>query len=110
MQKGVPVIVDGAAEPDPRIFLKAGADLVITSMQKAFASFTAATVAGRRDLVRACYLQDKGIGRPMKIGKEGVIATIAALERWASSIRARFMPSAWRGWNAAKRNWIGCRA
>ena len=82
-KKGVPVIVDGAAEPDPRIFLKAGADLVITSMQKAFASFTAGTVAGRRDLVRACYLQDKGIGRPMKIGKEGVIATIAALERWA---------------------------
>lgn len=80
--KGVPVIVDGAAEPDPRMFLRAGADLVITSMQKAFASFTAATVAGRLDLVRACYMQDKGIGRPMKIGKEGVIATIAALERW----------------------------
>ncbi len=82
-KKDVPVIVDGAAEPDPRIFLQAGADLVITSMQKAFASFTAGTVAGRRDLVRACYLQDKGIGRPMKIGKEGVVATIAALERWA---------------------------
>lgn len=81
-EKGVPVIVDGAAEPDPRVFLAAGADLVITSMQKAFAGLTAATVAGRLDLVRACYLQDKGIGRPMKVGKEGVIATIAALERW----------------------------
>ena len=76
------MIVDGAAEPDPRVFLAAGADLVITSMQKAFAGLTAATVAGRLDLVRACYLQDKGIGRPMKVGKEGVIATIAALERW----------------------------
>lgn len=81
-EKEVPVIVDGAAEPDPRVFLAAGADLVITSMQKAFAGLTAATVAGRLDLVRACYLQDKGIGRPMKVGKEGVIATIAALERW----------------------------
>jgi uncharacterized pyridoxal phosphate-dependent enzyme len=81
-EHGVPVIVDGAAEPDPRLFFAAGADLVITSMQKAFAGFTAATVAGPLDLVRACYLQDKGIGRPMKIGKEGVIATIAALERW----------------------------
>jgi D-glucosaminate-6-phosphate ammonia-lyase len=80
--KGVPVIVDGAAEPDPRTFLAAGTDLVITSMQKAFAGLTAATIAGRRELVRACYLQDKGIGRPMKVGKEGVIATIAALERW----------------------------
>ena len=81
-EKSVPVIVDGAAEPDPTAFLKAGADLVITSMQKAFAGFTAATVAGLRDLVRACYLNDKGIGRPMKAGKESVIATIAALERW----------------------------
>jgi uncharacterized pyridoxal phosphate-dependent enzyme len=81
-EKAVPVIVDGAAEPDPRVFLAAGADLVITSMQKAFAGLTAATVAGRLDLIRACYLQDKGIGRPMKVGKEGVIATIAALERW----------------------------
>lgn len=81
-EKGVPVIVDGAAEPDPRIFLKAGADLVITSMQKAFASFTAATIAGRLDLIRACYIQDKGIARPMKVAKEGVIATVAALERW----------------------------
>jgi L-seryl-tRNA(Ser) seleniumtransferase len=81
-EKGIPVIVDGAAEPDPRIFLKAGGDLVITSMQKAFAGLTAATIAGRLDLVRACYMQDKGLGRPMKVGKEGVIATIAALERW----------------------------
>lgn len=81
-EKGVPVIVDGAAEPDPRIFLAAGADLVITSMQKAFAGFTAATIAGRLDLIRACYAQDKGIARPMKVAKEGVIATIAALERW----------------------------
>lgn len=81
-EKDIPVIVDGAAEPDPRLFLRAGADLVITSMQKAFAGLTAATIAGRLDLVRACYMQDKGLGRPMKVGKEGVVATIAALERW----------------------------
>ena len=77
-----PITVSGTIGPEPRLFLKAGADLVITSMQKAFAGLTAATVAGRLDLVRACYFQDKGIGRPMKVGKEGVIATIAALERW----------------------------
>lgn len=81
-ERQVPVIVDGAAEPEPRMFLRAGADLVITSMQKQFASFTAATVAGRMDLVRAAYFQERGIGRPMKIGKEGVVATMAALERW----------------------------
>ena len=83
-ERGVPVIVDGAAEPDPTVFLRAGADLVISSMHKAFAGLTAATVAGRLDLVRACMYQEKGIGRPMKVGKEGVIAAIAAVERWAA--------------------------
>ena len=78
----VPVIVDGAAEPEPRDFLEAGADLVITSMHKGFAALTGASIAGRADLVRACYYQEKGIGRPMKVGKEGVISTIAAFERW----------------------------
>lgn len=79
----LPVIVDGAAEPEPRLFLRAGADIVITSMHKSFASLTAATVAGRVDLVKACLYQEKGIGRPMKVGKESVIATIAAVERWS---------------------------
>lgn len=83
-ERGVPVIVDGAAEPDPRAFLAAGADIVITSMHKSFASLTGATLGGRLDLIRACYYQEKGIGRPMKVGKESVIAGIAAVERWAS--------------------------
>jgi L-seryl-tRNA(Ser) seleniumtransferase len=81
-EAGVPVIVDGAAEPDPRIFLKAGADIVIFSTQKAFASFTGGVVAGRRELVQACAYQERGIGRPMKAGKETVMGAIAALERW----------------------------
>ncbi len=81
-EQGVPVIVDAAAEPEPRDFLEAGADLVITSMHKGFAALTGASIAGRADLVRACYYQEKGIGRPMKVGKEGVISAIAAFERW----------------------------
>src|SRR2546425_2094189 len=47
-----------------------------------FRSLTAGVIAGRRDLVRACYLQERGIGRAMKVGKEGVISLIAALTRW----------------------------
>ena len=81
-EKSVPVIVDGAADGHPTAFLKAGADLVITSMRKALAGFTAATISGRMDLVRACYLNDKVVCRPTKVGKDSVIATIAALERW----------------------------
>jgi L-seryl-tRNA(Ser) seleniumtransferase len=81
-EAGVPVIVDGAAEPDPRMFVKAGADIVVFSTQKAFAGFTGGVIAGRKALVQACAYQERGIGRPMKAGKETVIGAIAALERW----------------------------
>jgi uncharacterized pyridoxal phosphate-dependent enzyme len=81
-EAGVPVIVDAAAEPDPRMFLKAGADIVIFSTQKAFAGLTGGVAAGRKELVQACAYQERGIGRPMKAGKETVIGAIAALERW----------------------------
>ena len=64
------------------MFLKAGADIVIFSTQKAFAGFTGGVVAGRKELVQACAYQERGIGRPMKAGKETVISAIAALERW----------------------------
>jgi L-seryl-tRNA(Ser) seleniumtransferase len=39
-------------------------------------------VAGSKALVRACFLQNLGIGRGMKVGKEGIVGTIAALEAW----------------------------
>lgn len=83
-EAGVPVIVDAAAEYGWRGFLADGADLVIFSAQKAIGGPTAGVVAGRRDLVRACYAQQRGIGRPMKAGKEAVVGAIAALERWAA--------------------------
>ncbi len=86
---GVPVIVDAAAEYDWRGCLAAGADLVIFSAQKAMGGPTAGVVAGRRDLVRACYAQQRGIGRPMKAGKEAVIGAMAALERWAARDHGR---------------------
>jgi L-seryl-tRNA(Ser) seleniumtransferase len=81
-EAGVPVIVDAAAEYGWRSYLAAGADLVIFSAQKAIGGPTAGIVAGRRDLVRACYAQQRGIGRPLKAGKEAVMGAIAALERW----------------------------
>jgi L-seryl-tRNA(Ser) seleniumtransferase len=83
-QHQVPVIVDAASVSDPRPYLRAGADLVLFSAHKKFASITAGIVAGRRDLVRACVYQEHGIGRPMKVGKEGVVGAIAALEAWMS--------------------------
>jgi len=78
---GVPVIVDGAAQ-DQRLreLIDGGADLVISSAHKYLCSTTGGIVAGRRDLVEAVYLQNKGIGRGMKVGKEGIFGAIAALE------------------------------
>ena len=78
---GVPVIVDGAAQ-DHRMkqLIDAGADLIITSAHKYLCSTTGGVVAGRRDLIEAVYLQNRGIGRGMKAGKEAIVGAMAALE------------------------------
>jgi len=80
--RGVPVIVDAAAQPDVRPYLRAGADLVIASGHKVLGAPTSGLIAGRKELVRACYLQNWGIGRAMKVGKEGIVGLMAALEAW----------------------------
>jgi L-seryl-tRNA(Ser) seleniumtransferase len=91
--KGVPVIADLASECDLRGFLKAGADVAVYSAHKFLGGMTAGIVAGRKDLVRATFLQNYGIGRGMKVGKESIVAAMAALEAWArrdhAGIRAK---------------------
>ena len=92
-EKGVPVIVDAASEYDLEKFLNAGADLVLYSGHKFLGGPTSGIVAGNKDFVAACYLQNRGMGRGMKVGKEGVAGAIAALEAWETrdhaGIRAR---------------------
>ncbi len=78
----IPVIADVASEYDLRGFLEAGADLAVYSGHKFLGGPTSGIVAGRRDLVRAAYLQNIGIGRGMKIGKESIFGAIAAMEAW----------------------------
>jgi L-seryl-tRNA(Ser) seleniumtransferase len=78
----VPVIVDAAAETDVRPFLQAGASIVISSGHKAMGAPTSGLLCGRKELIRACYLQNWGIGRAMKVGKEGIAGLMAAVERW----------------------------
>ncbi len=82
---GVPVIVDAAAESDVRPFLRVGAAIVIASGHKAMGAPTSGLLCGRQALIRACYLQNWGIGRAMKVGKEGIAGLIAAVERWYGS-------------------------
>jgi D-glucosaminate-6-phosphate ammonia-lyase len=80
--RDVPVIVDAASEYDLKGFLARGADIVIYSGHKFLGGPTTGIVAGRKDLVRAAYLQNRGIGRGMKVGKESIAGVMAALEAW----------------------------
>ena len=91
--KGVPVIVDAASEYDLRGFLARGADLVVYSGHKFLGGPTSGIVAGSRALVQAAALQNRGIGRGMKVGKESIAGVMAALQAWGrrdhQAIRAR---------------------
>ncbi|GAA2298681.1 aminotransferase class V-fold PLP-dependent enzyme [Streptomyces kunmingensis] len=80
-RRGVPVVVDGAAQ-DFRIaeLLATGADLVLVSGQKYLGSPTAGVVLGGVGPVTAVRAQEKGIGRAMKAGKEAVLGVLAALQ------------------------------
>lgn len=80
--RGVPVIVDAAAEYGWAGFLATGADALIFSGQKAPAGTTAGIIAGTPEFIGACYVQEFGIGRPMKAGKEAIAGAMAALELW----------------------------
>jgi L-seryl-tRNA(Ser) seleniumtransferase len=82
-QRGVPVIVDAAAQSDLARWISQGADLVLASGHKVLGAPTSGLICGRKPLVRACYLQNWGIGRAMKVGKEGIAGLIAALDLWS---------------------------
>lgn len=81
-EAGVPVIVDAASEYDLTGFVTKGADLVIYSGHKFLGGPTSGIIAGRRDAVRAAYLQNIGIGRGMKVGKESIMGVVAAMNDW----------------------------
>jgi len=91
--RNVPVIVDAASEYDLRGFLKAGADVVLYSGHKFLGGPTSGIVAGTKEMVRHAFLQNAGIGRGMKVGKESIYGVMAALEAWEkrdhAAIRAR---------------------
>ena len=80
--RGVPVLVDAAAEGDLRSYIAAGADLVTYSGGKALAGPTCGFLAGKAELIAACELQQRGIARTMKVGKEQIMGLLVALDRF----------------------------
>lgn len=85
---GVPVFVDAAAERPgvPNAYLEAGADVVAYSGGKCMRGpQSSGLVLGRKDLLKAAYANgspNANIGRSMKVGKEEIMALLAAVEQW----------------------------
>jgi L-seryl-tRNA(Ser) seleniumtransferase len=87
-RRGVPVIVDAAAELPPaehlRAFNELGADLVIFSGGKGLRGpQSSGLVLGKAALVEACRRNNapgSAIGRPMKVGKEEICGLLTAVE------------------------------
>jgi len=75
-------IIDMASEYDLQTPIALGADLVIYSSHKFLSGPTAGIISGKKKFIRSAYLQNCGIGRTMKIGKEGIIGAMTALECW----------------------------
>lgn len=81
-EKGVPVICDAAYLTDFRMLAEIGVDLAVYSGQKWLGGCTSGIVAGQKDLVQACYMQEMGIGRPMKAGKESIVSIMSSIDHW----------------------------
>ena len=80
----IPTIVDAASEEYMEEFFKIGTDIAIFSAHKFMGSLTAGILAGKKKYVKNIYLQNLGIGRGMKVGKEAIFAAIVGVENWYS--------------------------
>jgi L-seryl-tRNA(Ser) seleniumtransferase len=86
--RGVPVVVDAAAQIPPVeslwSFTKAGADLVLFSGGKGLRGpASTGLILGRADLVAGCRANSaplERLGRSMKVGKEDMIGILSAVE------------------------------
>jgi uncharacterized pyridoxal phosphate-dependent enzyme len=100
--KGVPILVDAAAEilTVPNVHLQNGATLVTYSGGKCLRGpQTAGLLLGRKDLVRAAWVHSAphhGPGRAMKVGKEEAIGMLTAVEMWVK----RDHDAEWKQWMA----------
>jgi len=107
-ERGVPVIVDAAAEVPPRAnlskFHKIGADMVAFSGGKGIGGpQSSGLLAGKADLLEAVVMNSlnldssvAGIGRPMKVSKENIVGLVTAIQLFTDSDEA----IEWQGWES----------
>lgn len=98
-RRGVPLIVDAAAQIPPVEnlwrFTHMGADLAIFSGGKGLRGpQSSGLIVGRKDLIKACALNANPrcfIGRPMKVGKEEIVGLLTAVEWYISLDHTKLM-------------------
>jgi uncharacterized pyridoxal phosphate-dependent enzyme len=91
-RRGVPLIVDAAAQIPPADnlwrFTRMGADLALFSGGKGLCGpQSSGLILGRKDLIEACAFNAcprAFIGRPMKVGKEEAVGLLAAVKWYLS--------------------------
>ncbi len=83
----LPLIVDAAAEEDLHAYYRSGADLVIYSGAKAIEGPTSGLVIGKTQYVEWVKRQTAGIGRAMKVGKEGILGLTCAIEHYLTATK-----------------------
>ncbi|MBJ3814132.1 DgaE family pyridoxal phosphate-dependent ammonia lyase [Shimwellia pseudoproteus] len=84
-EHNLPLIVDAAAEEDLQRYYHDGADLVIYSGAKAIEGPTSGLVVGKKQYVEWVKRQSSGIGRAMKVGKEGILGLTTAIEYYLTA-------------------------
>jgi D-glucosaminate-6-phosphate ammonia-lyase len=118
-RQGVPLFVDAAYMNDPpglmSSFLPRGADLVCFSAKYFWGPNSSGFICGRRDLIEAVagidftrYESGKYLtfGRPWKMDRHSIVATVVALEEWlAMDHEARW--ASYREKVAAMRSLLG---
>ncbi len=100
-RRGVPLIVDAAAQLPPVEnlwrFTQMGADLALFSGGKGLCGpQSSGLILGRRDLIEACKFHAcprPFIGRPMKTGKEEIVGLLAAVRWYLGLDHTRLMES-----------------
>jgi L-seryl-tRNA(Ser) seleniumtransferase len=111
-KKNIPVFIDAAAEmlTIPNQHLQKGATFVGYSGGKCLRGpQCAGLILGRKDLLKAawvCSAPHHGHGRAMKIGKEEIVAMLAAVEMWALRDHQK-EDEMWTGWMQTIANQVG---